>query len=185
MGGKVVQRGTCPGGQLPPGQVPPGQVPLWTSSTSDKFPPDKFPFGQLSPGQVPLPGKHLKRTSSPRTTSPRTSSPTDNFPPGRHIPQPCARRAHRNPPTNIHSPNVGSLYPIPIYLYYKMSVEFINWYWIYSANIWGIYVIWRVSVRPSGAGLGNISGQECTFSYMYTCIGYKLPTFGEYMQYQL
>ena len=49
-----------------------------------------------------------------------------------------------------------------------MSVEFINWYWIYSANIWGIYVIWRVSVRPSGAGLGNISGQECTFSYMYT-----------------
>ena len=70
-----------PPGQLPPGQVPPGQVPLWTSSTSDKFPPDKFPFGQLSPGQVPLPGKHLKRTSSPRTTSPRTSSPTDNFPP--------------------------------------------------------------------------------------------------------
>ena len=62
-----------------------------------------------------------------------------------------------------------------------MSVEFINWYWIYSANIWGMYVIWRVSVRPSGAGLGNISGQECTFSYMYTCIGYKLPTFGEYM----
>ena len=34
-----------------------------------------------------------------------------------------------------------------------MSVEFINWYWIYSANIWGMYVIWR-----------------------YTCIGYKLPT---------
>ena len=75
-----------PPGQLPPGQVPPGQVPLWTSSTSDKFPPDKFPFGQLSPGQVPLPGKHLKRTSSPRTTSPRTSSPrtsstSDKFPP--------------------------------------------------------------------------------------------------------
>ena len=62
-----------------------------------------------------------------------------------------------------------------------MSVEFINWYWIYSTDIWGMYVIWRVSVRPSGAGLGNISGQECTFSYMYTCIGYKLPTFGEYM----
>ena len=41
-----------------------------------------------------------------------------------------------------------------------MSVEFINWYWIYSANIWGIYVIWRVSVRPSVAGLGNMSGQE-------------------------
>ena len=36
-------------------------------------------------------------------------------------------------------------------------------------------------MRPSGAGLGNMSGQECTFSYMYTCIGYKLPTFGECM----
>ena len=39
----------------------------------------------------------------------------------------------------------------------------------------------NVSVRPSGAGLRNMSGQECTFSFMYTCIGYKLPTFGEYM----
>ena len=36
-------------------------------------------------------------------------------------------------------------------------------------------------MRPSGAGLGNMFGQECTFSYMYTCIGYKLPTFGDYM----
>ena len=99
-----------------------------------------------------------------------------------------------------------------------MSIEFINWYRIYPAIIWGIYINWRVSVRPSsaglrnvhflicilvldinsqhlgnicqlagisvppsGAGLGNMSGQECTFSYMYTCIGYKLPTFGEYM----
>ena len=23
-------------------------------------------------------------------------------------------------------------------------------------------------MRPSGAGLGNMSGQECTFSFMYT-----------------
>ena len=29
-------------------------------------------------------------------------------------------------------------------------------YWIFSANIWGIYYSWRVSVRPSGAGLGNM-----------------------------
>ena len=72
-----------------------------------------------------------------------------------------------------------------------MSVEYISWYWIYPANIWGIYIIWRVSVlrnvhflicilvldincqhlgnicqlawvsvRPSGAGLGNLSSQE-------------------------
>ena len=49
---------------------------------------------------------------------------------------------------------------------YIIKIIYLNW--IYSANIWGIYVIWRVSVRPSGARLGNMSGQECTFSYMYT-----------------
>ena len=32
----------------------------------------------------------------------------------RNIPQPCARRAHRNPPNDVHSPNVGRIYPIPI-----------------------------------------------------------------------
>ena len=37
-----------------------------------------------------------------------------------------------------------------------MPVDFIYWCWIYSANNWGIYVSWRVSVRPSGAGLGNV-----------------------------
>ena len=29
-------------------------------------------------------------------------------------------------------------------------------YWIYAANIWGIYVSWRFSVRLSDAGLGNV-----------------------------
>ena len=37
-----------------------------------------------------------------------------------------------------------------------MSVEYIVWYWIYHANTWGMNVSWRVSVRPSGAGWGNI-----------------------------
>ena len=37
-----------------------------------------------------------------------------------------------------------------------MPVDFIYWCWIYSANNWSIYVSWRVSVRPSGAGLGNV-----------------------------
>ena len=32
--------------------------------------------------------------------------------------------------------------------------EYIFWYWIYHANTWGKNVSWRVSVRPSGAGLG-------------------------------
>ena len=41
-----------------------------------------------------------------------------------------------------------------------MSVEFVYWYWIYSANNWGIYAIWRVSVLPSGAGLGNMQFLE-------------------------
>ena len=49
-------------------------------------------------------------------------------------------------------------------------------YWIYSANIRGIYDSWWVSVRPSGAGLGNMFQLNT-----YTCIGYILPTFGGYM----
>ena len=37
-----------------------------------------------------------------------------------------------------------------------MSVEYICWYWIYHANTWGMNVSWRVSVCPSGTGLGNV-----------------------------
>ena len=32
----------------------------------------------------------------------------------------------------------------------------ICWYWIYHANTWGMNVSWRVSVCPSGTGLGNV-----------------------------
>ena len=33
-------------------------------------------------------------------------------------------------------------------------------YWIYDANTLGIYVIWRVSGRPSGAGLEKVCNFE-------------------------
>ena len=96
----------------------------------DNCPPDKFPLGgtcpkgNLSGGTCPggsLPG---------RGTCPGGSCPKGNLSAvklsgihkrkctflTRHITQPCARRAHRNPPTNIYSPNVGSLYPIQVYI---------------------------------------------------------------------
>ena len=38
--------------------------------------------------------------------------------------------------------------------------EYIYLYWIFVANILGIYVTRRVSVRPSGAGSGNIIGSS-------------------------
>ena len=34
-----------------------------------------------------------------------------------YIPQPCARRAHRNPPTYIHPTSVGMIYPILTYIF--------------------------------------------------------------------
>ena len=34
-----------------------------------------------------------------------------------YTPQPCARRAHRNPPTYIHPPSVGMIYPISTYIF--------------------------------------------------------------------
>ena len=99
-------RGTCPGGTCPKWNlsgrnlsgihiicIPEDTYYMYPGQ--DKFPPDKFHFGQVPPGQDDI------RKCTFLT---------------RHIPQPCARRAHRNLPTDIHSPNVGSLYPIPILL---------------------------------------------------------------------
>ena len=37
-----------------------------------------------------------------------------------------------------------------------MSIGYMCWYWIYTANNWGTYVSWRLSVSPLGAGLGNV-----------------------------
>ena len=34
-----------------------------------------------------------------------------------YIPQPCARRAHRNPTTHIDPPSVGMIYSIPTYIF--------------------------------------------------------------------
>ena len=42
-------------------------------------------------------------------------------------------------------------------------------HWIYAANIWGIYVSWKVSVRPSGAKLRNV---HCV---IYNCGGGTIP----------
>ena len=57
-----------------------------------------------------------------------------------------------------------------------VSVEYMYLYCIYFANIWGIYDSWRVSVRPPGAGLGNMFQLNKHIS-----VGYILPTFGGYM----
>ena len=57
---------------------------------------------------------------------------------------------------------------------YIIKIIYLNW--IYSANIWGIYDSWRVSVRPPGAGLGNMFQLN-----KYISVGYILPTFGGYM----
>ena len=49
-----------------------------------------------------------------------------------------------------------------------MSAEYIYLYWIYSANIWGIYDNRRVSVRPSGAGSGKRwIVDHVSFEYIY------------------
>merc|ERR1711911_565287 len=35
-------------------------------------------------------------------------------------------------------------------------VEYVCWNWTYHANNWRMNVSWRVSVCPSGTGLGNV-----------------------------
>ena len=64
---------------------------------ADNFPLDNFLAMELVQGEVVQSG----------------TCPGGNCPPGtclltRHISQPCAWSAHRNPPTDIHSRNVGS-----------------------------------------------------------------------------
>ena len=49
-------------------------------------------------------------------------------------------------------------------------------YWIYAANIWGIYVSWRFSVRLSDAGLGNVH-----FVMYIFVLDICFQPFGEYM----
>ena len=44
-----------------------------------------------------------------------------------------------------------------------MSIEYMYLYWIYSVNNWGIYGSLSVSLRPSGAVLGNVNLEEYTF----------------------
>ena len=57
-----------------------------------------------------------------------------------------------------------------------LSVEYICWYWIYHANTWVMNVSWRVSVCPSGTGLGNVQFRKCLFVLEICC-----QQFGEYV----
>ena len=57
-----------------------------------------------------------------------------------------------------------------------VSVEYIYWYWIYHANTWALNVSWRVSVCPSGTGLGNVQFRKCLFVLEICC-----QQFGEYV----
>ena len=57
-----------------------------------------------------------------------------------------------------------------------VSVEYIYWYWIYHANTWAMNVNLRVSVCPSGTGLGNVQFWKCLFVLEICC-----QQFGEYV----
>ena len=77
--------------------------------------------------------------------------------------QPCARRAHRHPPSEQHPTNVGKIYPIQIYIRKCTSpppcarrAHRHPPTWIYSANNCGVLFSWGVSVCPSSTGLDHV-----------------------------
>ena len=97
-----------------------------------------------------------------------------------YIPQPCGERVHRNPSTDIYLSTFLAWYIQYKYIFFVififvfrfveyMPVVFIYWCWKYYTNNWG-----NVSVG------GFLFARECTFCNVYICIGYMLPTFGEY-----
>ena len=63
-----------------------------------------------------------------------------------YIPQPCARRVHRNCPTYMHPPSVGMIYPIPTYMF--------NWH-IFSKLL-------AANIRYKYIFLKMYSPQPCT-----------------------
>ena len=77
-----------------------------------------------------------------------------------YIPKPCARRVHRRPPTDMYPPKCWH-----IYASWRVSMDPLSW-WMYilqyifvldiNCQHLGSFKHWRVSVRPSGAGFGNI-----------------------------
>ena len=56
---------------------------------------------------------------------------------------------------------------------------FVNLYWTWMDGWMYTSVHGRTLSRDYS--LEGCRVEECTFSYLSTCIGYKLPTFGEYM----
>ena len=92
--------------------------------------------------------------------------------------------AHRNPLIDTFPSIVGMIYTIPIYinttdmyssnLNTNMNItKYIFVLDIFCQQLGKIYVSWRVSVNPLGAGYKNVH-----FEIKF-CIGYKLPTFWE------
>ena len=98
------QGGQVPGGQVPGGQVPAGQVPGRTSYPRTSAMEDKFPqlFDSIKKGLalVLLVLVLLILQLSLLL----------------YMTQPCARRAHRHPPSEQHPTIVGRIYPIQTHI---------------------------------------------------------------------
>ena len=77
---------------------------------ADNFPLDKFPKIQLTPGQVPersSPTQHRNPLTDIYTQMLAVYSQYKYTYKKMYMPQPCARRSHRNPPNDVHSPHVA------------------------------------------------------------------------------
>ena len=74
--------------------------------------------------------------------------------------------------------SVGIGYILPTIGEY-MFVEFMYWYWIYSANNWGIYV--KLNLYISIGYILPTIGNICKLN-LYNGIGYILPTIGDICQ---
>ena len=119
-----------------------------------------------------------------------------------HNLQPCARRAHKHPIIDIYLPIVGRIYPIPEYIR-QLLAEYIQYQNI-SPNCWQnisntrIYLPIVGRIYPISEYIPNFwqnisdtriylywiytaNNWEYMNSWIYSVIGYILPTIGRYI----
>ena len=88
-------------------------------------------------------------------------------------------RAHRKPPTDIHPPNVGRIYLIQIYMLQNVHSQALRPKGAQKTSNWHVSPKMLAHICQLEGFYGPFELVNVHFA-IYICIGYQLPTFGEF-----